>query len=144
MDIINKFGLKNELMIGKVFKNVQDENGIKKVLMDYERIVSINTIRASVVNSYVGIVSASWVIAMIAILFKNKIPKKEKGLGRDQIFKVLKELIKLGLIMPLAFLTAPVFQFKTPAGLVSGVLIVTIIYYLIGYFLFRKDDIKQM
>ena len=144
VDIINKFGLKNELMIGKVFKNVQDENGIKKVLKDYERIVSINTIRASVVNSYVGIVSASWVIAMIAILFKNKIPRKEKGLGRDQIFKVLKELIKLGLIMPLAFLTAPVFQFKTPAGLVSGVLIVTIIYYLIGYFLFRKDDIKQM
>ena len=144
VDIINKFGLKNELMIGKVFKNVQDENGIKKVLKDYERIVSINTIRASVVNSYVGIVSASWVIAMIALLFKNKIPKKEKGLGRDQIFKVLKELIKLGLIMPLAFLTAPVFQFKTPAGLVSGVLIVTIIYYLIGYFLFRKDDIKQM
>ena len=144
VDIINKFGLKNELMIGKVFKNVQDENGIKKVLKDYERIVSINTIRASVVNSYVGIVSASWVIAMIAILFKNKIPKKEKGFGRDQIFKVLKELIKLGLIMPLAFLTAPVFQFKTPAGLVSGVLIVTIIYYLIGYFLFRKDDIKQM
>ena len=144
VDIINKFGLKNELMIGKVFKNVQDENGIKKVLKDYERIVSINTIRASVVNSYVGIVSASWVIAMIAILFKNKIPKKEKGLGRDQIFKVLKELIKLGLIMPLAFLTAPIFQFKTPAGLVSGVLIVTIIYYLIGYFLFRKDDIKQM
>ena len=144
VDIINKFGLKNELMIGKVFKNIQDENGIKKVLKDYERIVSINTIRASVVNSYVGIVSASWVIAMIAILFKNKIPKKEKGLGRDQIFKVLKELIKLGLIMPLAFLTAPVFQFKTPAGLVSGVLIVTIIYYLIGYFLFRKDDIKQM
>ena len=45
-------------MIGKVFKNVQDENGIKKVLKDYERIVSINTIRASVVNSYVGIVSA--------------------------------------------------------------------------------------
>lgn len=144
VDILNKFGLKNELMIGKVFKNVQDENGIEKVLKDYERIVSINTIRASVVNSYVGIVSASWVIAMIAILFKNKIPKKEKGLGRDQIFKVLKEFIKLGLIMPLAFLTAPVFQFKTPVGLVSGVLIVTIIYYLIGYFLFRKDDIKQM
>ncbi len=35
VDIINKFGLKNELMIGKVFKNVQDENGIKKVLKDY-------------------------------------------------------------------------------------------------------------
>lgn len=144
VDILNKFGLKNELMIGKVFKDVQDENGIEKVLKDYERIVSINTIRASVVNSYVGIVSASWVIAMIAILFKNKIPKKEKGLGREQIFKVLKEFIKLGLIMPLAFLTAPVFQFKTPVGLVSGVLIVTIVYYLIGYFLFRKDDIKQM
>ena len=144
VDIINKFGLKNELMIGKVFKNVQDENGIKKVLKDYERIVSINTIRASVVNSYVGIVSASWVIAMIALLFKNKIPKKEKGLGRDQIFKILKEFIKLGLIMPLAFLTAPIFQFKTQTGLVTGVLIATIIYYVIGSTVFKKDDIKQM
>ena len=57
------------------FAALLNENGIKKVLKDYERIVSINTIRASVVNSYVGIVSASWVIAMIAILFKNKIPK---------------------------------------------------------------------
>ena len=81
---------------------------------------------------------------MIALLFKNKIPKKEKGLGRDQIFKILKEFIKLGLIMPLAFLTAPIFQFKTQTGLVTGVLIATIIYYVIGSTVFKKDDIKQM
>lgn len=144
VDILNEFGLKNELMIGKSFKTVQAENGIEKLLNDFKRIVSINSIRASVVNTYVGIVSASWVIAMIALLFKNKIPKKEKGLGRDQIFKILKEFIKLGLIMPLAFLTAPIFQFKTQTGLVAGVLIATIIYYLIGSKLFKNDDIKQM
>lgn len=144
VDILNEFGIKNELMIGKSFKNIDDENGIEKILNDYQRIVSINSIRASVVNCYVGIISASWIIAMIAMLFRHKIPKKEKGFGRKQIFKVLKEFIKLGLIMPLAFLTAPIFQFKTQVGLVLGVLIVTIIYYILGFLLFRKDDIKQM
>lgn len=144
VDILNQFGLKNELMIGKAFKNVQDENNIEKLLNEYQRIVSVNSIRATVVNTFVGIVSASWVIAMVALLFKEKIPKKEKGFGREQIFKVLKEFIKLGLIMPLAFLTAPVLNFKTQTGLVIGVLIVTIIYYLIGYKLFKHDDLKQM
>ncbi len=46
--------------------------------------------------------------------------------------------------MPLAFLTAPIFQFKTQTGLVTGVLIATIIYYVIGSTVFKKDDIKQM
>ncbi|WP_455542846.1 hypothetical protein [Intestinibacter sp.] len=144
VDILNQFGLKNDLMIGKPFKTVQAENGIEKVSSDFKRIVSVNSIRASVVNSYVGIISGSWVIAMLALLFKNKIPKKEKGLGRDQIFKILKEFIKLGLIMPLAFLSAPVFQFKTQTGLVIGVLIATLVYYLIGSKIFKGDDIKQM
>ncbi|MGM9531853.1 hypothetical protein, partial [Intestinibacter sp.] len=144
VDILNQFGLKNELMIGKSFNSVKDENNIEKLLDKYQRIVSVNSIRATVVNTFVGIVSASWVIAMVALLFKEKIPKKQKGFGREQIFKVLKELIKLGLIMPLAFLSAPVFQFKTQTGLVVGVLIMTIIYYLIGRKLFKHDDLKQM
>lgn len=144
VDILNEFGLKNELMIGKSFKNVQEENNIEKLLGDYQRIVSINSIRATVVNSFVGVVSASWIIAMIALLFKEKITKKEKGFGREQIFTLLKELIKLGLIMPLAFLTAPVFQFKSQIGIVVGIIIVTAIYYLIGRKLFKEDDIKQM
>lgn len=144
VDILNEFGLKNELMIGKSFKNVQEENNIEKLLGDYQRIVSINSIRATVVNSFVGVVSASWIIAMIALLFKEKIPKKEKGFGRKQIFTLLKELIKLGLIMPLAFLTAPVLQFKSQIGIVVGIIMVTAIYYLIGRKLFKEDDIKQM
>ena len=144
VDILNQFGLKNELMIGKSFNSVQDEDNIEKLLDEYQRVVAVNSIRATVVNTFVGIVSASWVIAMVALLFKEKIPKKQKGFGREQIFKVLKELIKLGLIMPLAFLSAPVLQFKTQTGLVVGVLIMTIIYYLIGRKLFKHDDLKQM
>lgn len=144
VDILNQFGLKNELMIGKAFKSVQTENNIQSILDQYQKIVSINSIRATVVNTFVGIVSTSWVIAMVLLLFRRKIPKKKNGLGRDQIFKILKEFIKLGLIMPLAFLTAPILQFKTQTGLVLGVLIMTILYYLVGYKLFKKDDIKQM
>ena len=90
---------------------------------EYEKMVSINNIRSTVVNTFVGIVSASWVIAMLALLFKDKLPHKEK------VFIVLKEFIKLGLIMPLTLLIAPIFNFKTQIGITMGVIITTAILY---------------
>ncbi|MGO0916449.1 hypothetical protein ACTPEM_25625, partial [Clostridioides difficile] len=38
----------------------------------YERIVSISSIRSTIINGFVGVISASWVIAMFAIFFRNK------------------------------------------------------------------------
>ena len=75
---------------------------------------------------------------MIALLFKDKLPHK------DKVFLVLKELIKLGLIMPLTLLLSPIFNFKTQSGLVSGVIITTTILYLSGRLLLKNNDIKQM
>ena len=138
VDILNEFGLKNESMIGRVLNNVERNDNIDFLSGEYQKIVSINNIRATVVNTFVGIVSTSWVIAMIALLCKDKLPHKEK------VFIVLKELIKLGLIMPLTLLLSPIFNFKSQIGIVSGVVIMTIILYLSGRILFKDNDIKQM
>lgn len=138
VDILNEFGLKNESMIGRALNNVERNDNIDFLSGEYQKIVSINNIRATVVNTFVGIVSTSWVIAMIALLCKDKLPHKEK------VFIVLKELIKLGLIMPLTLLLSPIFNFKSQIGIVSGVVIMTIILYLSGRILFKNNDIKQM
>ena len=138
VDILNEFGLKNESMIGRALNNVERNDNIDFLSGEYQKIVSINNIRATVVNTFVGIVSTSWVIAMIALLCKDKLPHKEK------VFIVLKELIKLGLIMPLTLLLSPIFNFKSQIGIVSGVVIMTIILYLSGRILFKDNDIKQM
>ena len=138
VDILNEFKLSNELMIGRTFETVQKEDNITYISNEYKKIVAINNIRATVVNTFVGIVSTSWVIAMLALLVKDKLPHKEK------IFIVLKELIKLALIMPLTFLLAPIFNFKTQLGLTFGVIITTAILYLSGRLLFKNNDLKQM
>ena len=138
VDILNEFKLSNELMIGRTFETVQKEDNITYLSNEYKKIVAINNIRATVVNTFVGIVSTSWVIAMLALLVKDKLPHKEK------IFIVLKELIKLALIMPLTFLLAPIFNFKTQLGLTFGVIITTAILYLSGRLLFKNNDLKQM
>ena len=138
VDILNEFKLSNELMIGRTFETVQKEDNITYISNEYKKIVAINNIRATVVNTFVGIVSTSWVIAMLALLVKDKLPYKEK------IFIVLKELIKLALIMPLTFLLAPIFNFKTQLGLTFGVIITTAILYLSGRLLFKDNDLKQM
>lgn len=138
VDILNELGLENELMIGRTLSNVERDDNIDFLSKEYKKIVSINNIRATVVNTFVGIVSASWVIAMLALLGKDKLPHKEK------VFVVLKELIKLGLIMPLTLLLAPIFNFNSQLGIASGVIITTIILYLSGRILFKNNDIKQM
>lgn len=137
VDILNEFGLKNEVMVGKAYSLIQQDDNIDFLSYELEKMATISDIRANVVNTFVGIVSISWVIGMIAILFKNKIPNKEK------VFGVIKEFIKLGIIMPLAFLLAPIFNFKTPVSITIAIIMTTLILYLLGRLLF-KDDLKQM
>jgi len=137
VDIINEFGLKNESMVGRAYSLVQKDDNIDFLSHELEKMATVSNIRANVVNTFVGVVSISWVIGMIAILFKNRIPNKEK------VFGVIKEFIKLGIIMPLAFLLAPIFNFKTPVFMTIGIIITTLALYLLGRILF-KDDLKQM
>lgn len=137
VDILSEFGLKNEVMVGRSYTTIDKDDNVDYLLHQYEKIVSISNIRSTIINGFVGIISASWVIAMVALFFRDRIPNKEK------VFLVLKELIKLGIIMPLALLISPMLNFKTQFGIASGILGTTLVLYLIGRALF-KDDIKNM
>ena len=124
-------------MVGRVYSLIQQDDNLDFLLDELQKMATVSNIRANVVNTFVGVISISWVIGMIAILFKNRIPNKEK------VFAILKEFIKLGIIMPLAFLLAPIFNFKTPVAMTIGIIITTLILYALGRVLF-KDDLKQM
>lgn len=138
VDILNEFGLDYKNMVGKSYNLVDKNDNIEYLSGEYEKIVSISDIRSSIISGFVGVVSASWIIAMVLLVFlKDKIPYKYK------IFNFLKEFIKLGFILPISFLIAPAFNFKSEFGISMGIILTTLVLYLIGKTAF-KDDIKHM
>ena len=72
VDILNNFGLSSEVMLGRTISNVEKENNIEFLLKEYSKINSAALIRAGVVNTFVGVVSASWVIGLIAVLLARE------------------------------------------------------------------------
>lgn len=140
VDILNRFGLKNKFMNGRVIKSVPMENSFEYLQKDYKKIIAISSIRMSIINIYVTIIVASWIICALALWKKEKIPQKHRG----KVLNVLKEFVKLGLIMPLAFLTAPILQARTEPGVALSIIVATIVYYLAGRVLFKNDDMKQI
>lgn len=139
-DILNRMGLKNPKMTGRVIKSVKKENIFEFMDSDYKKIVSIATMRMGIINIYVTIIVLSWILGALALWKREKLPAKY----RERIIKILKELIKLGMIMPLAFQTAPIFQANTTLGVSVSILIVSLLYYLIASFIFKGKDIRQL
>ena len=113
VDILNEFGLENKSMVGRAYSLIQKDDNVDFLSYELEKMATISNIRSTVVNTFVGVVSVSWVIGMLAILFRNRIPNK------DKVFNVIKEFIKLGIIMPLVFLLAPIFNFKILINLIT-------------------------
>ena len=141
VDILNTYGLENEQTVGKAFTYVDKEDNINYVKDEFEKIVTIATVRTNIVNTFVTVVAASWVITMLLLLVSKRIPKEDT---KRKVFTVLKELVKLGMIMPLAFVVAPIFNFKTPTTVTLGIVGTILAIYLVATLLFRRNDTKQM
>lgn len=140
VDILSNYGIKNPSMVGKSFKYIEEADNINYLNDEHQKIVTISTTRSNTVNTFVTVVALSWVTSALLLVFRKKIPTDKEKI----VFKVLKELIKLGMIMPLAFLIAPITNAKSPIGVVASIVGAVIIIDLIGHLLFRRDDIKQM
>lgn len=140
VDILNRFGLKNPEMMGKKLVGKEMNDNLNYIFKEYKKIVAVSSIRMSIINIYVTFISVSWVIAALALWQKNKLPSKY----RNKILLFLKELVKFGLIMPLAFLTAPIFRPSTDIQIALIIIAVSIIYYLVASKLFKGDDIMQI
>lgn len=139
VDILNRFGLKSKDMNGRAFTEEKIDNNIDYITSEYRRIVAVSSIRIDIINIYVSFISISWIIAALALWKKSYIKAKY----RNKILLILKELVKFGLIMPLAFLTAPIFKASTPMHISLSIIAVSLIYYIVARKLF-KDDIMQI
>lgn len=136
-DILNEFGLKNNNIVGKKYNLINKEDNLDYINHEYKKMVSVSKIRSDVVNTFVAIISVSWVIAMLAIVFRKYI-RKEKI-----VFTILKEFVKLGIIMPLSLLIVPILNLKSESTITIAIIAITVGLHIIGRLLF-KDDIKQM
>ncbi|WAW14042.1 hypothetical protein [Peptostreptococcus equinus] len=139
-DILNRMGIKNSEMNGRVIKSVPKHNHFEFLKKDYEKIVSIATMRMDIINIYVVIIVISWVLGALALWQRHKLPIKHK----KTIIIILKEMIKLGLIMPLAFQTAPIFNASSKLGVSMAILFVSLVYYVIATMAFKGKDMRQL
>lgn len=138
VDILSKFGIENPQMVGKKLIKVDKKDNINFINHEFEKMVSMIGIRSTIVNTSVGIVAVAGVIATILLLFfRDKLPKKE------MIFSILKEFLKLGILIPLVFIVSPIFNFSTKGSITMGILGTLVAFYIIGKKLF-KDDIAYM
>ncbi len=138
VDILSKFGIENPQMVGKKLIKVDKKDNISFINHEFEKMVSMIGVRSTIVNTSVGIVAVAGVIATILLLFfRDKLPKKE------MIFSILKEFLKLGILIPLVFIVSPIFNFSTKGSITMGILGTLVAFYIIGKKLF-KDDIAYM
>lgn len=136
-DILSEFGLSNEDMVGKSISNIDNDDNIDYINHEFEKMVSIANIRPIVVNSFVGIVAIAWILAMVLLVIRKRVSVDIR------IFVVLKEFIKLGLIIPISFLISPIINLSSSQGIIVGLIITTIVIYILGKLLF-KNDIANM
>lgn len=141
VDILNEFNLTNANTVGRNFDYMSKENSLEYLNYELEKMATISINRSTLVNTFVGIISVSWVIGALLILFRKKV---DKFINIEKTSKILKEFIKLGLIMPLAFLISPIFNFNTGSKIALAIIGVTLLFYILTKILFKNDDIKEM
>nr|WP_297573103.1 hypothetical protein [uncultured Peptostreptococcus sp.] len=140
VDILNRFGLKNPEMVGRVLTNKPMDNRDDYMAKEYKKIIAISSIRMSIINIYVAVISISWILGALALWQRDKLPKKHK----KKILNFLKEMVKLGLIMPLAFLSAPILRPGSQVQIALAIVFMTVLLYILGSKIFKGDDLKQV
>lgn len=139
VDILNTFGLNNKLMTGRDFTYVDKDNNTEFISDEYEKIVSISTVRPNILNGYTLILSLVWIASLATIVFRKRINQKYKDIS----FKAITEASKFMLIMPCAFLLSALFKFKTDLTIILGIVLMTLLIYVLSRFIFKNDSIKQ-
>lgn len=138
VDILNDFGLTSETMVGRALEKIDKNDNLEFISSEYSKIVSISNVRGNIINTFVNFVAIALVISIILLLFKNKIEKDK------QIFIILEELLKFGLIMPLSFLLAPILNLNSQIGIYVSIVLIGLVIYLVAKTLFKNDNIKQV
>ncbi|SHH06953.1 hypothetical protein [Tepidibacter thalassicus] len=135
VDILDYFGINSKLMVGKKIEKILENNNINLLIGDYEKTVSNSKIRVPVLYTYAALEMIVWILTVLALFFKNNIPKNS--------FKILSSFLKFTMTIPFALLIAPLFNFKSVLSIIACTVIVLIsVYYLVHKFI--KDDLNKL
>ncbi|SHK05592.1 hypothetical protein [Tepidibacter formicigenes] len=134
-DILDYFDVKSKVMVGKKIEKTVEDNNIGFLLGDYEKTVSNSKIRVPVLYTYAVLEMIAWILTVLAVFFRNKIPRNS--------FKILSSFLKFTMTIPFVLLIAPLFNFKSIISIVICIITtLSLIYYLIHKFV--KDDLSKL
>lgn len=140
--ILADYGLKSENMVGRELETIKKDDSREFIEKEYSKIVNISSARSGIIQFFINSVSIILGITIVLLLFRKKIDCKSKK-NTKKIFNILKELSKFGLIMPIGFLLAPVFNFNTKIGIYLSIFVFTLAIYFISKLIFKSDS-KQI
>lgn len=141
-DILANYNLTSEYMVGRELETISMDDNINFMISEYKKIVSISNVRSSIIQLFTNTISVILVLMVALLAFKKPLQNKFKE-KYDKTCNALKEVSKFGLILPLAFLLAPILNLNTPVGIYISITAISIVVYILGRWVF-KDDIKQI
>ncbi|MCU9816669.1 hypothetical protein [Paraclostridium sp. AKS73] len=98
--------------------------------------------RSGIIQFFINSIYIVLGLSIVFLLFRKKLESKYKK-SIKKVFSVLRELSKFGLIMPIAFLLAPMFNFNTKLGIYLSIFTLTLVIYFISKLIFKSDN-KQI
>ncbi len=142
VDVLADYNLSSENMVGRELENIKMSNNAKFIKSEYSKIVNISNVRSNIIHFYINYVLIIIGLVTGLIAFKKPIQNKFK----DRYLKlsnILKELVKFILILPLAFLIAPILNLNTQIGIYISIIAISIVIYALGCLIFKEDN-KQI
>jgi hypothetical protein len=140
--ILADYNLSSENMVGRELDTIKMNDNEKFITNEYSKIVSISNVRSNIIHFFINSISIVLVLIIGLLAFKNPLQSKFKEKYK-KTFDILKELSKFGLILPLAFLMAPLLNFNTQIGIYISIIAIAIVIYVMGKSIFKEDE-KQI
>ncbi|MEN2256737.1 hypothetical protein AAIB48_02800 [Paraclostridium benzoelyticum] len=140
--ILADYKLTSDNMVGRALESIKNEDNINFIEKEYSKIVNISDVRSGIIQFFINSISIVLGLSIVLLLFRKKLESKYKK-SIKKVFSVLRELSKFGLIMPIAFLLAPMFNFNTKLGIYLSIFTLTLVIYFISKLIFKSDN-KQI
>ncbi|GKZ04246.1 hypothetical protein [Paraclostridium bifermentans] len=140
--ILADYKLTSNNMVGRELENIKNEDNINFLEKEYSKIVNISDVRSGIIQFFINSTSIVLGLSIVLLIFRKKLENKYNK-SIKKAFNLLKELSKFGLIMPVAFLLAPMFNFNTKIGIYLSILALTLFIYFISRLIFKSDN-KQI
>ena len=140
--ILADYKLTSDNMVGRELESIKNEDNINFIEKEYSKIVNISDVRSGIIQFFINSTSIVLGLSIVLLLFRKKLESKYNK-SIKKVFSVLRELSKFGLIMPIAFLLAPMFNFNTKLGIYLSIFTLTLVIYFISKLIFKSDN-KQI